>query len=480
MTMRVTQRRSFSFLYVVTTTALLFCLLWRDVEGLSSLSSAVAASSPLFRACSPPQGPQDSSLQPAESLIINSGSSSSLQRNSNLRGGGGGGSQTLSSPSNENAPNFNVQALEELGYPAGFRRALTYGAKHAYAKRYWIIDDSLSMVKRDGHFLLHTPQQSRRRGDGEDEDDIIEQAPCSRWNELQETVLQHALLAHHLDIPTDFRMLNDGTGHFRVPRTFGGKKSSHDNASSSSSLADVQHAQKILQRTRPRGVTPLTARVRAVHRELQQSVLRRLDEDDHQKVAVVIATDGLPTNAADDGSSTPRAKTDLQDALQALPADRVSVVIRLCTDDETVMDFYRQLEERLPHVQVLDDYGSEAARVHAHNPWLNYGLVLHRLREMACCGAHVLPLLRTLSQRTLSRTEVAAFCAFLMDWEHERDPASSSMSWEALKAAVAREQQQQDNKDGSMRVWNPMSQKVEPWVNLDRYPYENLPAASLI
>jgi len=491
------------------------CRLCAALSPLSTSSSA-ASTSPLFRSCPPPQGPQDQQHQ-QQQPHLRGGRQSSPDALACTTSSTTNTSNNQQSNSNNNSNKVNVPALQALGYPTGLCRVLQYGAEKVYAKRYWIIDDSLSMTKKDGHFLLYTPvsnhnssssnnkktanpqAQQQQQQDG-DYCYRLEQAPCSRWNELQETVLQHALLAHHLDIPTDFRMLNQPTGHFRIPRTFAHKRSHRHNNNNNDkknrnhnthTLADVQHAQKVLGRTQPRGVTPLTERLRAVHKELQQSVLPKLHES--QKVAIVLATDGLPTNAADDGLSTPQAKRDFQRALQALPADKVSIVIRLCTDDVDVVSFYHALEQQQqqqpPHnknhyknVHVVDDYGAEAARVHAHNPWLTYGLVLHRLREMACCCMHEhhdhdnnenndednhhhhysVPLLKVLSQRPLQPAEVVEFCSFLFD-HHPNKDEWNDMSWEDFRRLV--EEQNQSQPD----VWNPISAQIEPWVNLEKY-----------
>ena len=398
------------------------------VQALSSLAPTAAASSPLFRYCPPPQGPNDQ--QATTTTALQGTVISSVEDGDDLH-------------STTTTTKVNVQALQELGYPNGLCRALSQAAQ-VYAKRYWIIDDSLSMSTKDGHFLLHTPQKHGK-------EDRIEQAPCSRWNELQETVLQHSLLALHLEIPTDFRLLNHAAGHFRIPRTLGHKQRS----SLPSPLTDVQHAQKLLSRTKPRGVTPLTARLRTVHKELSQSVLPKLESN--KKVAIVLATDGLPTNADDHGSSTLQAKQDFHQALKALPEQQISVVIRLCTDDTDVVSYYNQLATNLPHVQVLDDYWAEAEQVQAHNPWLNYGLVLHRIREMGCCG-HV-PLLSALAQRPLTPDEVAEFVAFVLDWRHEIPP-----TWDNLVQTV-----DQHANDVNAHVWNPMTGQMDPWFDLKKY-----------
>jgi hypothetical protein len=235
-----------------------------------------------------------------------------------------------------------------------------------------------------------------------------------------------------------------------------GTSSSSSQAFEDSSWMDVQHAQKVLTRSKPNGQTPLTLRLRTVHNEIKQSILPKLVPS-QKKVAVVIATDGLPTNDHDHGLSTQTAKLDFKQALEALPWGAVSVVIRLCTDDIDVVSYYKQLETELPNVQVLDDYWAEASRVHTYNPWLNYGLAIHRVREMGYCGH--MPLLKSLSQRPLTQPEVAEFCAFLFGWNDHHH----NLSWDALYDAVETSNEQQG------LVWNPISAQLEPWVELDLY-----------
>ena len=66
--------------------------------------------------------------------------------------------------------------------------------------------------------------------------------------------------------------------------------------------------------------------------------------------------------------------------LEGLP---VWVVIRLCTNEKKVTEFYNQIDEVLEfNLEVLDDYLDEAKEVHKHNKWLNYALPMHRCREL--------------------------------------------------------------------------------------------------
>jgi hypothetical protein len=60
----------------------------------------------------------------------------------------------------------------------------------------------------------------------------------------------------------------------------------------------------------------------------------------------------------------------------------VWLVVRLCTDDSTIADFWNDIDKVLElNMDVLDDMASEAKEIEAHNSWLTYGEPLHRLRE---------------------------------------------------------------------------------------------------
>ena len=52
-----------------------------------------------------------------------------------------------------------------------------------------------------------------------------------------------------------------------------------------------------------------------------------------------------------------------------------------CTDDDSVIDYYSDFDMLLEQpIEVLDDFRSEAMEIYRVNPWLNYGLILHRSR----------------------------------------------------------------------------------------------------
>merc|ERR1719253_278709 len=99
--------------------------------------------------------------------------------------------------------------------------------------------------------------------------------------------------------------------------------------------------------------------------------------------SIVIATQGLPTN--EHGQSSSAITQQFINALKSFQGLPVSIIIRLCTDNDRAIDFYNNLEYQLEGMlryDVLDDFFGESLEVYLKNPWLNYGLPLHRFREL--------------------------------------------------------------------------------------------------
>ena len=211
--------------------------------------------------------------------------------------------------------------------------------------------------------------------------------PCSRWSELCDALRFHANLAHASGAMTEFRLLNGaaplliGTGDREVKDLF-------------LSLLD----------TSPDGGTPLCWHINAIVAAVGPIAgqLRAAG----QRAVLTIFTDG----ESSDG--------DVAQSLRPLNGLPVTVVIRLCTDDERVVHYWNAIDKvslRRPHpinavtntptsqlthplnitihpqqleitLDVVDDLIGEADEVRVHNKWLNYAEPLHRLREFGCHG----------------------------------------------------------------------------------------------
>jgi hypothetical protein len=107
--------------------------------------------------------------------------------------------------------------------------------------------------------------------------------------------------------------------------------------------------------------------------------------------------------------------------LQSLP---VYVVIRLCTSEDRIVQYWNGLDDQLDiQIDVLDDlvryaishhlycsyWISEAQEVARANPWLTYGEQLHRMREFGV----TLPELDLIDDKPFDARMIRAFCAYL-------------------------------------------------------------------
>merc|ERR1719183_704906 len=100
-----------------------------------------------------------------------------------------------------------------------------------------------------------------------------------------------------------------------------------------------------------------------------------------QRVVLVVATDGVPT----DGGDTPEAcKRSMVSCLKRLTSQlRVFVMIRLATDEDDVVEFYNEVDDEFElDLEVLDDIEGEAKEIRQKgNTWITYSPLLHRIRE---------------------------------------------------------------------------------------------------
>jgi hypothetical protein len=146
------------------------------------------------------------------------------------------------------------------------------------------------------------------------------------------------------------------------------------------------------------------------------------------------------------------------EGLRSILRLNVWVVIRLCTDEDKVVRFYNEIDEDPElELEVLDDLEGEAKEVKEHNPWLNYSLPLHRLREFG--NQH--KVLDLIDERPLSDREIREFCCVLFGQDNtmERLP-DASLNWPAFVAAVSSLQKQEKMQ------WNPITKRLEPWINI--------------
>ena len=121
-------------------------------------------------------------------------------------------------------------------------------------------------------------------------------------------------------------------------------------------------------RHKPRGGTPLCRHIREIVEEIQdmEATIRAAGKI----VVVVIATDGRSSDG------------DIVEQLKPMEDLPVQIVIRLCTDDDSIVNYWNGIDTQLEcELDVLDDLFGEAIEVYEHNKWLTYGEPIHKLRE---------------------------------------------------------------------------------------------------
>jgi hypothetical protein len=146
----------------------------------------------------------------------------------------------------------------------------------------------------------------------------------------------------------------------------------------------------------PQGRTPLCRHIREITEQIRAAA-PTLSANGH-KATVVICTDG----ESSDG--------DVAAAISPLKDLPVQIVLRMCTDEEKISEYWNTVDSQLEiGLDILDDFAGEAKEVTTANPWLVYGEPLHRLREW---GVSIKEF-DLLDESKLSSEEMRAVCAYL-------------------------------------------------------------------
>mmetsp|Transcript_11245 Transcript_11245/g.35673 ORF Transcript_11245/g.35673 Transcript_11245/m.35673 type:complete len:361 (-) Transcript_11245:210-1292(-) len=290
-----------------------------------------------------------------------------------------------------------------------------------FARRIWIIDNSGSMGRTDGKRLVTKNGATRT-------------VKSSRWDELGDSLRFHAAIAANLGAPTEFRLLNPPPGCRQVVELGLGYRDE-----------ELAAAEAVISSS-PLGRTPLCASVREVIANIR--VIEPELRSTGQRALVVIASDGEPSDG------------DVEVALRPLKDLPVNVVVRLCTDEDTVVDFWSTVDADLEFpLDVLDDLASEAREVVNHNPYIAYGLPLHRLREFGCA----LPIVDLIDETRLAPTQLKQLAVVLYG-QAAADLPHPDLDFKDFVRELDRVQRS----DPGAKVWDPLRKRVVFWLNLDR------------
>ena len=322
-----------------------------------------------------------------------------------------------------------IGELRKEGFTRGL--ALAVGENiDAFPLRVWIIDNSSSMSVDDGHMYIF--------GDSVSND--VKVVKCTRWKEIQETVEYHARIAALLKAPTIFRLLND-PGKEIGPQIFGVA----DRGDNFMEL-DLQITLETIGLAKPAGITPLCKHMHEI-REQILTISSQL-EAEGRKVSLVIATDGLPTD--DVGIGGHLEAENFITALRALEGLPVWVTIRLCTDEEKVVEFYDELDSLVDlSIEVIDDYSKEAKQVYKYNKWFNYTLPLHRCREMGFQHR----LFDHLDERQLTLCELYDFCKLILGKDQVSTLPDPAIDFDGFMSGVKQLVEKE------VKLWNPIKRK---------------------
>lgn len=205
----------------------------------------------------------------------------------------------------------------------------------------------------------------------------------------------------------------------------------------------------------PDGVTPLASHVWDIKENVEVMASELVQGG--KQVAIILATDGLPTD--ENGFCGNMITDDFVRSLQSVAGGSlpVWVVIRLCTSEPAIRDYYNNLDQNKElKIDVLDDYVSEAAEVNTHNKWLTYGLPLHRCREL---GYHD-PLFDLIDERALTTGELTDFCVLIFGEKNMETVPDPVRNWsgfaKGIKGLLSKEES----------VWNPVKKKMTPWFDM--------------
>ena len=319
-----------------------------------------------------------------------------------------------------------LQFLAAEGFPRGLANQLLK-TRTTFPLRYWIVDNSGSMGISDGK--KQTP-----RGP----------VQCTRWEELRETVNFHGRLADVMGSATEFRLLNPPLGGQQYVR-IGGDGGAGAGAGAGGEALDTLLATMM---TDPSGRTPLCGHLQYVHDQIvaQAGALQQHG----QKAVLVIATDGVATDG------------DLAQMLRSFEQLPVWVVVRLCTDEDEIVEYWNNIDADIEvDMDVLDDLEGEATEVTAVNPWLNYSMPLHRAREWGMPKKAF----DLLDERLLTGTEMRELCTLLLFDDGGGGGGGGGglpypgHDWGAFQSALDVEVAQ------AGKTWDPKQRRMLPWIS---------------
>jgi hypothetical protein len=324
-------------------------------------------------------------------------------------------------------PMSDPHALREFGWPPGLTTMVSQSINEL-PLRFVIVDNSGSMQSMDGTRLVPGPNG-------------MVSLRCSRWQELGQAIEELGEIAVALRAPTHFHFLNSASGgqFFCIGDEFAPPDGLV--ARLNAPKSDLGALKRAVGGS-PTGTTPLTEAVQRIDGMIRphEQMLKAAG----QKATVIISTDGKPNDS----------KSFLM-ALQQLQKLPVWLVVRLCTDEDDVVQYWSDLDNQLEApLETLDDLKGEAQEVYAVNRWLTYAPALHMARMFGLKNR----LFDLLDEKAFLPTQAKEFAELILACPNLPEPEIDPRGFKAvLTAALAQ----------TPPVYNPVLNRMANWVNPD-------------
>ena len=303
--------------------------------------------------------------------------------------------------------------LRKQKWPKGLQDILIKSSKKSPI-RFIIIDDSGSMSKVDGKRLMTDGRNCKM-------------LKCSRWTELQETVRTQASISQSGKIISEFRLLNGAD-----PVIIGLDADDAEN---------MNFLEEVLEQS-PAGQTPICEHIESIIENI--SSIADILRSNGQRATVIICTDGEST----DGNLA-----EVMKPLQDLP---VWLVVRLCTDEKNVIDYWNDIDRELEiEMDVIDDFVGDASEIYNVNSWLIYGEPLHRMREF---GSSIKEM-DHLDEKLLGHDEMLVIIGALLFEGKTKEIPHPEMNWSAFIASVKKQNA------AAERNYDPISKMISGWIH---------------
>jgi hypothetical protein len=132
-------------------------------------------------------------------------------------------------------------------------------------------------------------------------------------------------------------------------------------------------------------------------------------------------------------------------------------MVRLCTNDDAVVQSYQSLDDQLErNLEVFDCFVDEAKEVYRYNPWLNYALPLHLCRQWGFPSR----LLVLLDEKPLTLEEMRDFLQLLFYGTAFQDLPDPAQDWKEFTICVSQMVDREEH------PWNLIKKKPGPWIDV--------------